>query len=50
MSRIVEKYAIDEGNKCVLVSAQVESELAGLDQESRNEFLADLGDDDDDDV
>jgi ribosome-binding ATPase YchF (GTP1/OBG family) len=43
MSRIVEKYAIDEGNKCVLVSAQVESELAGLDQESRNEFLADLG-------
>jgi len=43
MSRIVEKYAIEEGNKCVLVSAQVESELAGLDQESRNEFLADLG-------
>jgi GTP-binding protein YchF len=43
MSKIIMDFAEAEGNKCVLVSAQVESELAGLGLEDRAEFLADLG-------
>ena len=35
--------AAAEGNKAVLVSAQVESELAGLSKEERGEFLEALG-------
>ena len=43
MSKIVFDAAAQEGNKAVLVSAQVESELAGLSKEERGEFLEALG-------
>lgn len=43
MSETVVKFAQEEGSKVVLVSAQVEAELAGLGPEDREEFLADLG-------
>jgi len=43
MSKKVFDYAAAEGNKAVLVSAQVEAELTGLSVEERTEFLADLG-------
>lgn len=39
MSKIVFDHAASEGNKAVLVSAQVESELAGLTKDERAEFL-----------
>ena len=42
MSKIVYDHAKAEGNKAVLVSAQVESELTGLAPEEREEFLAAL--------
>jgi len=43
MSKKVLDAATKEGAKMVLVSAQVESELAGLGQEDRKEFLDALG-------
>ena len=43
MSKAVFDYAAKEGNAAVLVSAQVESELSGLDQDDREEFLKALG-------
>ena len=43
MSQAVFAHAASEGNPAVLVSAQVESELAGLEQEDKNEFLEALG-------
>ena len=43
LSKSIEEYAQKEGSKCVLVSAQVESELSTLGPEERNEFLAALG-------
>lgn len=43
MSKKVFQYAASEGSKSVLVSAQVESELAGLSSEEREEFLSTLG-------
>lgn len=48
MSQKVFDFAAREGNKAVLVSAQVESELAGLNIEEREEFLATLGVSDED--
>jgi len=47
MSKQVFDRAGAEGNKAVLVSAQVESELAGLDKAERAEFLEALGVSDD---
>ena len=43
MSKKVFDAASKEGNTAVLVSAQVESELAGLDTDERSEFLESLG-------
>lgn len=43
MSKKVFAHAAAEGSKAVLVSAQVESELAGLNDEEREEFLGALG-------
>lgn len=43
MSKKVFDFAASEGNKAVLVSAQVEAELAGLSDEEREEFLKELG-------
>lgn len=43
MSKKVFAHAAKEGNKCVLVSAQVEAELASLNEDERKEFLGDLG-------
>lgn len=43
MSKKVFAVAATEGNTAVLVSAQVESELAGLDKDERSEFLESLG-------
>ena len=43
MSKKVFEAAKVEGNTAVLVSAQVESELAGLEQDERLEFLESLG-------
>ncbi len=43
MSKDVFEYAAAEGSKAVLVSAQVESELAGLNEQERDEFLSTLG-------
>merc|ERR1719231_483486 len=43
MSKKVFAAATAEGNTAVLVSAQVESELAGLDKDERSEFLESLG-------
>jgi ribosome-binding ATPase len=40
---LVRKIAADEGAEVVIVSAQVEAELAELDGEERGEYLADLG-------
>jgi GTP-binding protein YchF len=48
MSKVVFDHAATEGNKAVLVSAQVESELAGLDKDERAEFLEALGVSDED--
>ena len=39
----VREFAADEGARVAVVSAQIESELAEMDEESRAEFLADLG-------
>ncbi len=39
----VRAFAADEGARVAVVSAQIESELAEMDEESRAEFLADLG-------
>lgn len=39
----VRAYAADEGARVAIVSAQIESELVEMDEESRTEFLADLG-------
>eukprot|EP00182_Erythrolobus_australicus_P003696 CAMPEP_0185829864 /NCGR_PEP_ID=MMETSP1353-20130828/492_1 /TAXON_ID=1077150 /ORGANISM="Erythrolobus australicus, Strain CCMP3124" /LENGTH=443 /DNA_ID=CAMNT_0028527697 /DNA_START=180 /DNA_END=1511 /DNA_ORIENTATION=+ len=39
----VREFAANDGAKVVVVSAQVESELAALDKAEREEFLADLG-------
>ena len=43
MSKKVFDYALAENNKAVLVSAQVESELAEMGSDDRTEFLAALG-------
>lgn len=43
MSKIVFDFAKTEGSKAVLVSAQVEAELAGLGEADRQEFLDALG-------
>ena len=43
MSKKVFDFAAAENNKAVLVSAQVESELCGLEQADRDEFLGALG-------
>jgi len=43
MSKQVFSIAKKQGNAAVLVSAQVESELAGLDKAERDEFLESLG-------
>ena len=43
MSKAVFEFAQKEGNQAVLVSAQVEAELATLNPEERKEFLAALG-------
>jgi ribosome-binding ATPase len=48
MSKKVFDFAAAEGNKAVLVSAQVESELTGLGPEDRKDFLDALGVNDDD--
>jgi len=42
----VKAFAASEGSDVVVVSAQVESELSGLDDADRTEFLAELGVDD----
>ena len=39
----VRKHAAEEGARVAVVSAQIESELAEMDEESKVEFLADLG-------
>ncbi|CAE7664302.1 ychF, partial [Symbiodinium microadriaticum] len=43
MSRLVRKHAEQDGSEFVLVSAQVESELAGFSLEERGDFLDQLG-------
>ena len=43
MVEAVRKFAADEGSSVVVVSAQVESELAGLDEDERAMFLEELG-------
>ena len=43
MSRKVNELATKENNRCVMVSAQVEAELASLEGEDRMEFLEALG-------
>lgn len=43
MVEVVKSFASAEGSSVVVVSAQVESELAGLEQEDRADFLAELG-------
>lgn len=48
MSRKLFAYAESHGSKAVLVSAQVESELSGLDGSERDEFLSALGVSDED--
>ncbi len=42
-SRAVEERAKAEGAGCVVISAKIESEFAGLAEEERAEFLKDLG-------
>jgi len=46
MSKSVFAHASSEGSPAVLVSAQVEAELAGLEDADRNDFLESLGVDD----
>ena len=41
--KLVREHAESEGASVTIISAQVESELIKLDEEERNEFLADLG-------
>ena len=41
--KLVRKHAEEEGSSVTIISAQVESELIKLDEDERNEFLADLG-------
>eukprot|EP01039_Chlorochromonas_danica_P000201 gene201-214_t len=48
LSRKVFDFAAQEGNKAVVVSAQVEAELAGLSGPERAEFLASMGLNDED--
>ena len=43
MSRQVEARAKQEGEGCVVISAQIEAEIASLPAEERAHFLADLG-------
>ena len=43
MSKKVQELAIKENNRCVMVSAQVEAELASLEGDDRREFLEALG-------
>lgn len=43
MSKKVQELAIKENNSCVMVSAQVEAELASLEGDDRKEFLEALG-------
>ncbi len=42
-SKTVEERAKAEGAKCVIISAQIESELVVLDAEERDEYLKELG-------
>lgn len=42
-SQIVEKRAVEEGASTIVISAKIEAELAGLDDEERTDFLAELG-------
>ncbi|HWK39057.1 MAG TPA: redox-regulated ATPase YchF [Hyphomicrobium sp.] len=42
-SEVVEKRAAEEGAGCVVISAKIEAEFAGLAPEERVEFLKDLG-------
>lgn len=42
-SRAVEQAATEEGAACVIISAKIESEIAQLSNEERDEFLAELG-------
>ncbi|MEW5965206.1 MAG: redox-regulated ATPase YchF [Pseudomonadota bacterium] len=42
-SRQVEDRAKEEGAGCVVISARIEAELAGLDPDERQAFLAELG-------
>ncbi|HUS95732.1 MAG TPA: redox-regulated ATPase YchF [Hyphomicrobiaceae bacterium] len=42
-SETVQKRAEAEGAACVVISAQIEAELAGLENAERAEYLADLG-------
>ena len=39
----VSEYARGEGNECVMISAKIESELAELSDDEKNEFLLELG-------
>ncbi len=39
----VRSHAAEEGARVAVISAQIEAELAEMDEESRSEFLADLG-------
>lgn len=39
----VREYAEKDGAKCVVISAQIEAELADMKNEERDEFLADMG-------
>ena len=43
MSKKVRELAEKEKNRCVMVSAQVEAELASLEGDDRKEFLEALG-------
>jgi hypothetical protein len=43
MVELVKGFATAEGSSVVVVSAQVESELSGLEPQDRAEFLAELG-------
>ncbi len=42
-SRAVEQRAAAEGAGCIVISAKIEAELAGLDDAERQQFLASLG-------
>lgn len=43
LSKLVEEQAKAEGAAFVIISAKIESELSGLEDDERTEFLADLG-------